>query len=89
MPPADPNERNRLILVRVMYVTAAATVVIAIVLGALVSPPLYAIALLAIVDLLLARAYATGKLTASAAGSSPTPSQPGDDASHNPYASED
>ena len=49
-------------LVRAMYISAAVTVVIAIVLGATVAPALYAIALVALVDLGLAWAYASGRL---------------------------
>ena len=51
--PADPNSQ-RTMLVRAMYISAAVTVVIAIVLGATVAPALYAIALVALVDLGLA-----------------------------------
>ena len=62
MPPADQTERSRRTMVMAMLVSAGATVVIAIVLGALVAPYLYAIALLAIIDVWLARAYSTGRL---------------------------
>jgi hypothetical protein len=59
-----------------MYLSAAVTIVIGIVLGALVDPLLFAIVLLAPVDLLIARQFARA------------PAPPGDP-SHNPYARED
>jgi len=49
-----------------MYVSAVVTVVLAVVLGALVSPFLYAIALFAVLDVLLARGYASGRLRMAA-----------------------
>lgn len=70
--PTTANQRRSLVLA--MYVSAAVTVVIAIVLGVLVHPALFAIILLAPVDLLLARQFARGRA-------------PGDP-SYNPYARE-
>jgi hypothetical protein len=81
-----------------LYVSAVVTAVVAVVLGALVSPFLFAIALLALFDLWLARAYASGRLRL---GSEPRLARPEEagvvegadaaaaDPSYNPYARED
>jgi hypothetical protein len=85
-------------VVRLLVVSAAATVVIAIVLGALVSAPLYAIAALAVFDLVLAWAFQTGRLKPmwgsqlgrpEEGGVTGAPADPSADPSHNPYARED
>jgi hypothetical protein len=65
--------------------SAMATVVVAIVLGAVVDPLLYAVALFAIVDLVIARLFATGRLGAGTAVDSDAQADPSD----NPYARED
>ncbi len=61
------------------------TAVVAIVLGVLVSPILFAIALFSVVDVWLARAYSSGRLRI---GSEPH-ADPSADPSYNPYARED
>jgi hypothetical protein len=60
-----------------MYVSAGVTVVIGIVLGLLVHPLLFAVVLLAPVDLLVARQFARAQ-----------PANPSDP-DYNPYARED
>ncbi len=62
MPPDSQNEAQRRKMARLMMLSAVVTVLVGILLGALVWPPLYAIAAFALVDLWLARAYTTGRL---------------------------
>jgi hypothetical protein len=87
-------------LVIALIAAAGATVVIAVVLGALVHPALYAIALVGLVDLWLARRFATGKaISRESVGSAPhsasgvasdDPATAAEaDRSYNPYARED
>ena len=58
----EHTEQSRQTVVRVLYVSAAVTAVIAIVLGALVAVPLYAILLISVIDLVLAWAFRSGKI---------------------------
>jgi Flp pilus assembly protein TadB len=97
MPSGDQTSASPQTLIRLMYVSALVTVLVAIILGALVSPFLFAIALLAIVDLWLARAYATGRLRMASDPRLARPEEGGvvegdaatADPSYNPYARED
>jgi phosphotransferase system glucose/maltose/N-acetylglucosamine-specific IIC component len=73
---ASLASEQRRTLVTAMYISAAVTVVVGIVLGVLVDPLLFAVVLLAPVDLLIARQFARAQ------------APPGDPA-HNPYARED
>jgi hypothetical protein len=84
-------------MVTVLYTSAVVTVVIAVVLGALVTPALYGVALLAIVDVALARAYAAGRLRLASDPPLARPEEGGvvegdstsADPSYNPYARND
>jgi Flp pilus assembly protein TadB len=75
MTASPQSQAKRRPVVRAMYLSAVATVVIGIVLGVLVHPALYAVVLLAPVDLLVARQLARAQ----------DPKAP----DYNPYARED
>ena len=72
-----------------MVLTGVITIVLGIVMGALVWTPLYAIAAVAIVDFLLAQAFASGRIQAKAGVTATTDAAQDDDPSYNPYARED
>jgi uncharacterized membrane protein len=75
-------------LVTLLYASAVVTAIVAVVLGALVSPILFAIALFSLVDVWLARAYSSGRLHLGS--DSARPAEAADaDPSYNPYARED
>ena len=78
-------------MARVMVISGVVTVVLGVVLGALVWAPLYALALIAVVDFALAWAYANGRLRTASGGSAAEPAavDPAADPSFNPYARED
>ena len=89
---SDRSSTDR--LVAALYLSAAITLVAAVVLGVLVSPALFAIALVALVDVVLARLFARGVIGPPAARRRAEHS--GDaailaeaDAGYNPYARED
>ena len=80
-------QSNRALVARVMVISGIATIVIAIVLGIVVEPVLFAIAGVGILDLVMARVFASGAL-GSASGDATGPAA-GEDPSYNPYARED
>lgn len=85
--PVNPeHEAARRRLTRIFLWSGVVSIVLAIVLGALVWTPLYAIAAFAGVDFLLAWAYSTGRVKVATGGSAPPPEA---DPSYNPYARED
>jgi hypothetical protein len=80
--------------VRALKLSGVITIVFAIALGILISPILFAIAVLAIVDFAIARAYASGVIgplaarrRAQASGDAALIAE--SDPSYNPYARED
>jgi hypothetical protein len=85
------------IIVQVLVVSGIATIVIAGVLAVVVDPLLAFIALIGVVDLIVARGFATGRLGTPPAAAPIQPEMsdelaPGDasqDPSYNPYARED
>jgi hypothetical protein len=85
------------IIVQVLVVSGIATVVVAGVLGVVVDPLLALLALIGVVDIIVARGFATGRLGTSSAAAPTEPEvsdglAPGDasqDPSYNPYARED
>jgi hypothetical protein len=79
--------RNQTIVARALAISGVATIVISVVLAFAVEPVLGAIALVGIIDLALARAYATGRLGSGGGAADAAP--PGEDPSYNPYAKED
>jgi hypothetical protein len=81
------HEAARRKLTRFFLWSGVATIVLAVVLGALVWAPLFAIAAFAGVDFLLAWAYSTGRVKVASGGSAAPP--PEADPSYNPYARED
>jgi hypothetical protein len=80
-------QTNRALVARVLVISGVATIVVAVVLGIVVEPVLFAIAGVGILDLVLARAFASGRL-GSADGDAAEPA-PSEDPSYNPYARED
>jgi hypothetical protein len=86
----DP-ERTARTLALVLTIAGVVTIVVGVVLGAIVTPLLYLIALSAIFDFALAYAYATGRIgTGDQVTATPEgPQAAGEDPSYNPYARED
>jgi Flp pilus assembly protein TadB len=84
--PEAENARRR--MTRFFLWSGVATIFLAVVLGALVWTPLFAIAAFAGVDFLLAWAYSTGRVKVAGGGGAPPP-QEQPDPSYNPYARED
>ncbi len=81
-------------LVAALHLSAAITLVVAIALGLLISPVLFAIAALALVDVVVARMFARGAIgplaarrRAEASGDAALIAE--SDPSYNPYARED
>ena len=75
------------LVARALFISGIATIVVAAVLAVVVEPVLGAIALVGIIDLVLARAFASGRL-GSGDGAAGVP-EAGEDPTHNPYARED
>ena len=75
------------LVARALFISGIVTIVVAVVLAVVVEPVLGAIALVGIIDLVLARAFASGRL-GSGGGAAGSP-DPGEDPSYNPYARED
>ena len=78
---------NTPLVARVMVISGIATIVVAVVLGIVVEPVLFAIAGVGLLDLVMARVFASGRL-GSAGGDAAEPVA-GEDPSSNPYARED
>jgi hypothetical protein len=74
-------------IARALVISGVATIVVAVVLAVAIDPVLGAIALLGIVDFVLARMFASGRLGSSPAAGAPA--DPTEDPSYNPYARED
>ena len=85
MTPTEPSAPSPRTLATLLYASAAVTAVVALVLGLLVSPILFALALFVPVDLWLARAYGSGRRPTTFGQSG----DPTADPSYNPYARED
>ena len=90
--PAPPSSadlrRNRSVVATALTISGIATIVVAIVLGAIVEPYLYAIAVIGLVDFVLARLFASGRLGAQPTGADAATIAESDP-SYNPYARED
>ena len=72
------------IVARALMLSGLVTIVVAVVLAIVVEPFLIAIALVGVVDFVLARMFASGRL-----GSGGAAPEAGEDPSYNPYARED
>jgi hypothetical protein len=72
------------LVARALMLSGLVTIAAAVVLALVVEPFLIAIALVGLVDFVLARAFASGRL-----GSGGAAPEPGEDPSYNPYARED
>ena len=71
-----------------LYLSAAITIVVGIVLGFVIGPVWFAVVAVGILDVILARMFASGRLGSSAGGSDPAAAAEADP-SYNPYARED
>ena len=75
------------LVARALFISGIATIVVAVVLAVVVDPVMGAIALVGVIDLALAWAFASGRL-GSTGGAADAP-EAGEDPSYNPYARED
>jgi hypothetical protein len=73
----------------VLTVSGIATVAVAVALGVAIDPLLYLVALVGLLDLVLARLFATGRLGAGSADAADAAAIAATDPSYNPYARED
>ena len=88
-PSSTELRQNRRIVATALTISGIATIVVAIVLGAIVEPYLYAIAVIGLVDLVLARLFAAGRLGGRADDPAAAAAAAEADPSYNPYARED
>ena len=86
--PAD-QRRTRSVLATTLTISGIATIGIAIALGIAIDPLLYLVALVGIVDLILARLFATGRLGGASSDPADAAAAAEVDPSFNPYARED
>jgi hypothetical protein len=77
---------------RILMFSGVATIVAGVVLGLVVEPVLFAIAAVGVMDLVVARVLASGRVGQASVGSAADEHAPADadaDPSYNPYARED
>jgi hypothetical protein len=75
---------NQQRVARILTLSGIATIVVGVVLGLVVEPLLFAVVLVGVLDLAMARAFASGRW-----GAGDAPPVAGEDPDYNPYARED
>ncbi len=88
-PSSASSDRTRATIVRALSISAVGTAIAAVVLGIAAHPALFGLLLIAAVDLIIARLFASGRLGTGTDGDSAPPAQAEADPSYNPYARED
>ena len=86
---AASTDQRRRVLATTLTFSGIATIAVAIALGIAVEPFLFAIALVGVADIVLARMFASGRLGGGSADAGDAATVTAADPSYNPYARED
>jgi ABC-type cobalt transport system substrate-binding protein len=86
--PSSTSTSNPRAVAGYLYLSAAITIIVGVVLGVVISPIWFAVVAVGFLDIILARLFATGALGGGADKSDPAAAAEADP-SYNPYARED